>query len=146
MFSLIFPGWCRSTRSIRRVSRRWRTIVTLSPRLLAVTRVLPSGVTAYPVVDNKEIAAVTVVSERVWAAKHGHGHGSDSGQARRSIEHQRTGGSDGTPFSAGFLLTPNGCRKAESDQKKTKRRRAQFHRPAFLVLQKDSVLHASLPP
>src|SRR5260370_66195 len=134
MFSAGFQGWRKSTLSIRRSggrkskgcvrALRCREVYILNHHRLGSRVQVDHGngllgfvgvfaeLDSIPAVDDQKIAALAAMSESIRTAKHRHGHGSDSRQMRRRINHQRAGWRDGPSLSSTLLLAPCGDRKS----------------------------------
>src|SRR5260221_453828 len=114
MFSAGFPGWCKSNLSIRLVPWRSRTMVTLSPKLFAVTSVAPSAVTA---IAHQKKAAFPALAKSFGTEEHCHGAVPDRRQMRGGVDHQRAGRRNGPPLAGRVLLAQSAGTKSQTNQK-----------------------------
>src|SRR5260370_29530382 len=81
-------------------------------RLLSLVGVL-AKLDTVSAVHHEEIPALSIVAQRVRAAKHRHGHGADCRQMRSPVQHKRSRRRDGPPLSGGLLLAPSAPAKAQ---------------------------------
>src|SRR6266446_1093739 len=118
-------------------------------RLLSLVGVL-TELDTVSAVHHQEIAALSIVAQRVRAAKHRHGHGADCRQMRGPVQHERSRWRDGPPLSGGLLLAARAPAEAQRKNKKN-RHGSRCHGSAFpickiprsVMLQAAINLHAS---
>src|SRR5713101_3323653 len=118
-------------------------------RLLSLVGVL-AKLDTISAVHHQEIPALSIVAQRVRAAKHRHGHGANCRQMRGPVQHKRSRRRDGPPLSGGLLLAPRAPAEAQRKNKKN-RHGSRCHGSAFpickiprsVMLQAAINLHAS---